>query len=306
MVADRLTLRRGTDIQRPEEGTVSSTHTSHTGARRHVQTRGLRWLALVPLVAFLALALLGPLLVTSSPTEQSLTARLTPPVLFGGTWAHPLGTDGLGRDLLARVAVAARLSLVIGVVATALSAAFGVLLGLIAGVAGGRVERFVSVLVDVQLALPFVVVGFAVTATLGQSVGNVLLVLTVTGWVTFARVVRLQARVVRGSEYVRAAVAIGASPPRLLFRHVLPNVLPAVLVLINQGVGAVMLYEASLTYLGVGLPVDRITLGGLVDDGQDLIFQAWWVTTLPGITVALAIVGFNLLGDHLQFRFRTR
>ena len=306
MVADRLTLRRGTDMQRPEESTVSSIHTSLTGARRHVRTRGLRWLALVPLVAFLALALLGPLLVTSSPTEQSLPARLTPPALFGGTWAHPLGTDGLGRDLLARVAVAARLSLAIGVFATALSAAFGVLLGLIAGVFGGRVDRNVSALVDVQLALPFVVVGFAVTATLGQSVRNVLLVLTVTGWVTFARVVRLQARVVRGSEYVRAAVAIGASPPRLMFRHVLPNVLPAVLVLISQGVGAVMLYEASLTYLGVGLPVDRITLGGLVDDGQDMIFQAWWVTTLPGIAVALAIVGFNLLGDHLQFRFRTR
>jgi peptide/nickel transport system permease protein len=105
---------------------------------------------------------------------------------------------------------------------------------------------------------------------------------------------------------VRAAVALGASPPGVLFRHVLPNVLPAILVLVCQGVGAVMLYEASLTYLGVGLPVDRVTLGGLIDDGQDLIFQAWWVTTLPGLAVAVAIVGFNLLGDRLQARLAPR
>lgn len=265
-----------------------------------------RWLALLPLAAFLSLALLGPLFVAASPTAQGLTDRLVPPVLLGGTWAHPLGTDGLGRDLLARIALAARLSLAVGLVATAASAALGALLGLVAGVAGGLVDRVISTLVDVQLAIPFVVVGIAVTATLGQSIGNVLLILVVTGWVTFARVVRLQARVVGGTDYVRAAVALGASPPRVLFRHVLPNVLPAVLVLISQGVGAVMLYEASLTYLGVGLPVDRITLGGLVDDGQDLIFQAWWVTTLPGLAVALAVVGFNLLGDQLQARLGPR
>lgn len=303
MVADRLVWRSGSPGQ---QSPALDANPSHDNKTRVTWRGSTRWVRLLPLGAFLALALLGPLLVTNSPTEQNLTTRLMPPVLFGGSWAHPLGTDGLGRDLLARIAVAARLSLVIGVVATAIAAAIGVLLGLLAGVVGGRTDRLISTLIDVQLALPFVVVGFAVTATLGQSIPNVLIILTVTGWVIFARVVRLQARVVQGTDYVRAAIALGASPARVLLRHVLPNLLPAVLVLVSQGIGAVMLYEASLTYLGVGLPVDRITLGGLVDDGQDLIFQAWWVTTLPGIAVALAIVGFNLLGDHLQTRLQPR
>ncbi|MDP8908235.1 MAG: ABC transporter permease [Chloroflexota bacterium] len=264
--------------------------------------RGQRswWLSLLPLTVFLALALLGPLAIAPSPVEQSLADRLAPPVLFGGDWRHPLGTDGLGRDLLARIAVAACLSLLIGLVATAITAAVGVTLGLLAGVIGGPVDRAISALVDIQLAVPYVVVGIAVAATLGQSVGTVVIVLVLTGWVTFARVVRIQARVVRQSDYVQAAVVLGASRARVIRRHILPNVLPAVLVLASQGVGAVMLYEASLTYLGVGLPVERITLGGLVDEGQDLIFQAWWVTALPGLVVALAIAGFNLLGDVLQ------
>ena len=274
------------------------------GSRRspRLMGRGQRswWLSLLPLTAFLVLALLGPLAIAASPVEQSLADRLAPPVLFGGDWGHPLGTDGLGRDLLARIAVAARLSLLIGLVATAITAAIGVTLGLLAGVIGGLVDRAISALVDIQLAVPYVVVGIAVAATLGQSVGTVIIVLVLTGWVTFARVVRVQARVARQSVYVQAAVVLGASRARVMLRHILPNVLPAILVLASQGVGAVMLYEASLTYLGVGLPVERITLGGLVDEGQDLIFQAWWVTALPGLVVALAIVGFNLLGDVLQ------
>ncbi len=258
------------------------------------------WSALVPLMVFLGLALLGPLMIGASPVEQSLADRLAPPVLFGGDWGHPLGTDGLGRDLLARIAVAARLSLLIGLAATAMTAAIGVTLGLLAGIIGGLVDRAISALVDVQLAIPYVVVGIAVTATLGQSVGTVVVVLVLTGWVTFARVVRVQARVVRQADYVQAAVVLGASRLRVILRHVLPNVVPAILVLASQGVGAAMLYEASLTYLGVGLPIQWITLGGLVHEGQDLIFQAWWVTALPGLVVALAIVGFNLLGDELQ------
>ncbi|MBA2277898.1 MAG: ABC transporter permease [Chloroflexia bacterium] len=263
--------------------------------------------ALLPLAAFLLLALLGPLLIPASPVDQHLSQRLLPPISLTGSntaWDHALGTDGLGRDLAARIAVAARLSLLIGIAATAASAIIGVALGLVAGGLGGIGDRVVTTLADVQLAIPFVVVAIAVTATLGQSVGNVLIVLIVTGWVTFARVVRMQAGVVRTSTYVQAAVALGASPNRVLLRHVLPNVLAPIIVLTSQHIAAVMLYEASLTYLGVGLPADRVTLGGIIADGQDLLFVAWWVSALPGLAIVLAVFGFNLLGDVVQVGVR--
>ncbi|MDQ4099103.1 MAG: ABC transporter permease [Chloroflexota bacterium] len=300
MVADLLPRRVDHSPPSPGSDRAVVVDTKRAPQRRLKRGQQPSWLTLLPLTVFLVLALLGPLAIAASPVEQSLVNRLAPPLFFGGDWEHPLGTDGLGRDLLIRIAVAARLSLLIGLVATAITAAVGVTLGLLAGVIGGAVDRAISALVDIQLAVPYVVVGIAVAATLGQSVGTVVIVLVLTGWVTFARVVRVQARVVRQSAYIQAAVVLGASRSRVMLRHILPNVLPAILVLASQSVGAVMLYEASLTYLGVGLPVERITLGGLVAEGQDLIFQAWWVTGLPGLAVALAIVGFNLLGDVLQ------
>lgn len=299
MLANRIPWKAAPRHGGATEDVAASARSSGRRVRRPMPAGSSIWIALVPLGAFLALALLGPLLIPLSPAEQSLSERLAPPVAFGGTWDHPLGTDGLGRDLAARIAVAARLSLLIGLAATALSTAVGVALGLVAGALGGTVDRSVTLLVDVQLAIPFVVVAIAITATIGQSIVNVLLVLTITGWVAFARIVRLQTRVVRQADYVRAGIALGATPARVLVRHILPNVMPAIIVVAAQQVAAVMLYEASLTYLGVGLPADRITLGGIIDEGQDLIFQAWWVSALPGFAVALAVFGFNLLSDAL-------
>lgn len=250
------------------------------------------------MAAFLGLAIVGPWL-GGDPATQDLVNRLTPPIGFGGDWRHPLGTDGLGRDTLARVVVAARLSLVIGLAAALVSAVIGVAAGLLAGSRGGWLDTAITALVELALAVPTIVIGIVLVATLGQSLPNLIVVLVISGWIGYARLVRLQARSLVRSDFITGAVAIGASQVRIAFVHLLPNVMPQVGVLFFQQVAAVMLWEASLTYLGIGLPIERISLGGLIREGQEHIYDGWWVGFMPGVTVALAVFGFNLYADWL-------
>lgn len=259
----------------------------------------------VGILLFLAVvALAGPSLWRVDPEAQDLVNRLTPPWGLGGSPAHPLGTDTLGRDTLARIIAGARVSLPLSVVATLVAGALGITLGLFAGFRGGWADRLVTWLADVQLAIPFVVFAIVVTVTLGNSVRNLLITLTVTGWVAYARVIRLQARGLRSAEWVAAARSIGVSPARLLLRHLLPNLAAPALVLATQQAGAMILYEASLSFLGLGIGGNTITWGGMVALGRDAIFKAPWVAAIPGIAIALAILGFNLTGDWLAARGR--
>lgn len=255
--------------------------------------------ALLPLVLFLGLALLGPWL-SSDPTSQDLVNRLQPPAVFDGSWSHPLGTDGLGRDVLSRILVAARLSLVVGLVAASVSALIGVSLGLAAGSRGGILDTFVTAAVELVLSLPTIVIGIILVAILGQSLTNLLVILVISGWIGYARVVRLQTRNLIHADFITGAVALGATRRRIAFVHVLPNVMPQVIVLFCQQVAAVMLWEASLTYLGIGLPIERISLGGMIREGQEHVYDGWWIAFVPGLMIGLAVVGFNLLADWLQ------
>ena len=260
-------------------------------------------LMLMPIVLFLALALVAPFWVSSSPTSQDLLGRLAPPVfLDGGSWAHPLGTDGLGRDILARIVSGARLSLMIGTISATIAAGIGVLAGVLSGAGGRWSDGSISLIADVVMAVPFVVIGIVLTAILGQSVSNVLVILIVGGWVGYHRILRLQTRSLIRSEFVQASFQFGASRWHVFRLHLIPNLLPILLLLFFQQVAAMMLFEASLTYLGLGLPVERITLGGMVHDGQEQIFNGWWVSVFPGIAIALAVIGFNLLADWLLER----
>ena len=263
--------------------------------RRRVPVTGAVGLALVLLLV--VLASVGPILVRTDPTAQDLLGRLAPPIWAGGVADHPLGTDGLGQDTLARVVAGARVSLLIGLAATVAAGTVGVALGLVAGSVGGAMGAVVSWLTEVQLALPFVVVAIAVTATLGNGVGPVLLTLALTGWVGYARIVRLQTRALRGAPFVDAARSIGAGPGRVLLRHVLPNLAAPIAVVASQQVAAMILYEAALSYLGLGVGGDTITWGGMVADGRDSLLAAPWVATVPCVAVALAVLGCNLLGD---------
>jgi peptide/nickel transport system permease protein len=259
-------------------------------------------LGLLPLALFLVLAFVLPMVFTGSPTVQDLTGRLRPPVGLGGSWDHPFGTDGLGRDLLARVAAGARASLLVSVVAAIGAAIVGVAAGLLAGIRGGMADRVITMLVETLLAVPFITFGIVVTATVGQSVTNLLLLLILSGWITHARIVRLQAQSLMRSEFVEAAYALGAGRAHIALVHLLPNLAPVIVVVLCQQAGAMMLWSASLTYLGIGLPVERITLGGIVRDGQELIYTAWWVSVLGGLAIVLAVAGFNLFADWLQRR----
>jgi peptide/nickel transport system permease protein len=245
------------------------------------------------------IAVLGPRLWPVDPVTQDLLNRLAPPVGFGGSREHPLGTDTLGRDTLARLIAGARLSLPLAVGATVAAGTIGVLLGVLAGYRGGWPDRVVTWLCDVQLAVPFVVFAIAVTAVLGPGIRNVAVTLVATGWVAYARVLRLQARALRRAEWMEAARAIGNGAPRLMVRHLLPNLAAPVVVLATQQAGAMILYESSLTFLGLGVGGDVATWGGMVALGREAIFTAPWVAAIPGIAIALAILGFQLTGDGL-------
>lgn len=258
-----------------------------------------RIVALMPLGLFLALALMGPWF-SIDPAVQDLANRLHPPLFFGGQWDQPLGTDGLGRDILSRILVAARLSLLIGLVAASVSALIGVSLGLLAGSRGGLLDTVTTAAVEVVLSVPTIVIGIVLVATLGQSLTNLLLILVFSGWIGYARVVRLQSRNLIHADFITGAVALGATRSRIAFVHLLPNVLPQVIVLFCQQVAAVMLWEASLTYLGIGLPIERVSLGGMIREGQEHVFDGWWIAFMPGLMIALAVIGFNLLADWLQ------
>jgi peptide/nickel transport system permease protein len=291
--------------QRPISAVIRPDRVSESA--RPPQPRKVVWspagVAGVSIVVLLVLtALFGELVITTDPNEQDLLNRLSPPYLFGGTTDHLLGTDGVGADLLARLVAGARISLIVGVVATLVAGLVGVTLGLLAGYAGGAVDSIVSFLVDVQMTLPFVVVGIAVVAVLGNSLTNVIVVLAVTGWVAYARIVRLQTRALRNAPFIDAARAIGVGPVRLLWRHMLPNIAGPIIVIASQQIAAMILYEAALSYLGLGVPSNRITWGGMVADGRQTLLTAWWVSTIPGIAIALTVLGFNLVGDWLRDR----
>lgn len=262
------------------------------------------WVPLVPLALFLGFAVLGPWAIPFSPDDQDLLGRLQPPVWAGGTWNHPLGTDGLGRDMLARLAQGARFSLGVGLIAAVNAGAIGVLLGAVAGLAGGWIDRIITSIVTVNMAIPGIVVGIVITAALGQGLLNLIIILLVGGWIIYARIVRLQALALGRSEFVEAAYALGAGRLHVLRRHLFPNLVPTIMVLFAQGIASVMVYEATLTYLGLGLSIETVTLGSLVREGQQVLFSAWWVGLFPGAMIALAIIGFNFAADWAQARLR--
>jgi peptide/nickel transport system permease protein len=169
-------------------------------------------------------------------------------------------------------------------------------------VTGGAIDAAVTGLVELVLAIPTIVIGLVIAATLGQGMTNVVMIMVLAGWITYARVIRLQTRSLVRSDFVMASVGMGASRTRIAIFHLLPNILPQAIVIFCQQVAAVMIWEASLTYLGIGLPIERISLGGMIREGQQQVFEAPWIGIMPGLVIALAVIGFNLLAEWLQER----
>jgi peptide/nickel transport system permease protein len=259
------------------------------------------WFGLAIVGLLVGLALFGPM-VAGDPHKQVLRDRLLPPMLFGGSASHPFGTDQLGRDLLARVIAGARVTLLLSAAVTWASILVGVTLGMVAGLKPGRPDSAIRFLVDVQIALPVVVVAIAASALFSPGFLLVFLVLFSTGWVAYQRVVRLQTRSLSTAQFVEASRSIGATEGWIVRRHLLPNLGGTIAVLATQQMAAVILFEAALSYLGLGMPPDAVTWGRMVADGRETMFNAWWVAVVPGVFIALAVLGFNLVGEWFGTR----
>ncbi|MEW8979966.1 MAG: ABC transporter permease [Symbiobacterium sp.] len=249
----------------------------------------------------LLVAAFAPQLAPYDPNLKNPAIRLKPPAwVEGGDPAHLLGTDTLGRDILSRIIYGSRVSVSVGVAAVLVAGAIGVVLGLVSGFAGRWVDTVLMRFTDAFLAIPSLLLTMLVVGIVGPGVGTLILVLGVTRWTSYARVVRGETLSVRERDFVQAAEATGVPRWLILFRHVLPNVAGSVIVLATTNVASVILTESSLSFLGIGVPPDVPTWGAMLSEGRNYIASAWWLATLPGLAISITVLGIIFLGDWLR------
>lgn len=261
-------------------------------------SRLLEWRVAVPgffLLTILFCALFADFIAPYHPTKQNLSMFLTPP--NGDYW---LGTDAFGRDILTRILYGGRVSLLVGISSVSLAMVIGVLLGITSAMMEGWVGEAIMRLTDLFLSLPAVLIALAVAATIGPSLLNVIFIIGLLYWAPFARMVRAEALSIRELDYVQAAYAIGCNPFRVLFLHILPNIINTVIVLATLQIAAAILLESTLSFLGVGVPPPTPTWGIMVADGRQYVELGWWTVTFPGMAIMLTVLSINLLGDALR------
>ncbi len=257
--------------------------------------------ALIILGAFLIVGIFANLLSAYDPEEIVLIRRLIPPAIQeGGSWAHPLGTDNLGRDILSRVMYGARVSLLVVVICIPASALIGTFIGLLAGWRLGWWDRLLMRLVDVQLALPALLFALLISVVFGRSLLNVILIIIIFSWSGYARLVRADVLSLREQEFVISAQASGASDQRILFRHILPNILNTIVIMATLDVPAVILIEAALSFLNIGVAPGTPSWGAMISEGRNFMTIAWWPIWMPGIAILLVSLTGNLMGDWLR------
>ena len=235
------------------------------------------------------------------PISGSLPDRLTPPVWQeGGSWDHVLGTDKIGRDMLSRIIHGARISLTVSIVSIFLGAFVGVSLGLVSGYFGGTVDHLIMRLVDVKLALPSILLALVLATVMDGGYTAVIIIISIVIWARYARMVRGEALRVRQLDFIARAKVAGASDMRIMIHHVFPNVVNSIIVLATLEIGQVILFEAALSFLGVGIPPPNPAWGLMVADGRVLVVTAWWVAFFPGLAILLTVLSMNLFGDWLR------
>jgi len=240
-------------------------------------------------------AVFGPWILPADPSVQQLPARLA-----GPSWAHPFGLDELGRDILARLLVGARISLLVGIAVVSISATVGIAVGSIAGYRGGWLDDGIGRVMDVLLAFPGILLAIALVAALGPSLEHVVLALVSIGWVSYARLVRGQVLKIRELDYVQSARALGAKGSRIVIKHVIPATLSSVVVQATLGMGGAIIAEASLSFLGLGVQPPTPSWGTMLDAGRSHLFDAPHLTLFPGAAIAILVLGFNFAGDALR------
>ena len=264
--------------------------------RRRTALFGLLVVAAVCLAALLA-----PLISPFDPLAQDIGQRLREPGWQDAQGrVHPLGTDHLGRDILARVIHGSRIALLVGLAAVLISGVLGMAIGLGAGYFGGKVDDVLMRLADVQLAFPFILLAIAVIGVLGPSLKNIIIVIGVSSWVVYARVVRGEVLSIREREFVQAAIALGGGSARIVVRHVLPNAFTPWLVVATLDMARVIVIESALSFLGLGVQPPTPTWGGMLADGRVYLSTAWWLATFPGLAILVTVLGINLFGDGLR------
>ncbi|OGO41022.1 MAG: hypothetical protein A2137_01015 [Chloroflexi bacterium RBG_16_58_8] len=262
--------------------------------------------AAVLLLLMLA-AILAPLLAPYPPTKISMTERLLPPFFVdGGSTAHLLGTDTLGRDILSRVIYGARVSLSVSLLVILITCSVGTMMGIIGGYLGGPTENVLMRITDASLAFPGILLALLLAVALGPSFKTVVLAISILGWAPYARLIRGEALKVRQTDFVAQARIIGSSPLRIMVRHIFPNVINPMIVMMTLSLGMVILVEAALSFLGAGIPPPTPSWGSMVSDGRNLIDSAWWISFFPGLSIGLVVLSGNFLGDWIRDKLDPR
>ena len=253
------------------------------------------------ILGLLFCALCAPLLAPHDPIKQDLVNVLAPPFLEkGGTTSHILGTDNLGRDILSRIIYGSRISAIVGFFGVLFSGIIGTFLGVIAGYFGGRLDAVIMRFTDMMLSLPYILIAIAIIGAIGPSLTNIIIVIAVTNWVGYTRIVRFEAMSLSKSEFIEMAVISGGKWWRILLVHIVPNVLNSAIVLATLDVGKMIVFESALSFLGLGVKPPTPSWGGMLADGRIYLTAAWWIATLPGIAIVITVLGGNLLGDWLR------
>jgi peptide/nickel transport system permease protein len=252
-------------------------------------------------------AIFAPLLAPHSPTSGELKDRLLPPAFVsGGNPSYLLGTDLLGRDILSRIIYGSRISLSVSLLVIAITAAIGTAMGIIAGYLGGRTDAFLMRITDVALAFPGILIAMLLATALGPSFRTVVIAMSILGWAGYARLIRGETLRIRETDFVAQARVIGCSPARIMLRHIFPNVINPLIIIMTLAVGMMILLEAGLSYLGVGIPPPNPSWGSMVSDGRNLIDKAWWISFFPGLAIGLVVLSGNFLGDWLRDKLDPR
>jgi ABC-type dipeptide/oligopeptide/nickel transport system permease subunit len=262
--------------------------------------------AAVVTVLFVAMALLAPWVAPHDPDEADLFRRLQAPVWLGGEWAFPLGCDALGRDILSRLIFGARVSILVGALVVTIATAIGVLAGLAAGYLGGPIDRLLSGLADILLGFPYLIFAIGLMAMMGPGLQNIVLALVYKEWVSPYRVVRGETLAARELEYVEAARALGASRAHVMLSEILPNILSPVAVIATVRMAQVIILEASLSFLGLGVQPPTASWGSMVADGREFLIDAWWVSTFPGLAILALVLAVNVVSQALRDAFDPR
>ena len=271
-----------------------------TALARSLRMQKSAILGLLILLVVTLTALTAPVISPMSPTASSLSRVLKPPMWAGEGHVFILGTDHLGRDLLSRIIYGSQVSLVVGFFSVAFSGAIGLFVGLMAGYFGGKVDYLLMRLVDFVLSFPFILLALSTIAILGPSLELIIVMISLRLWTVYARVVRGAVLSLREKEFVVAAVGIGSSHMRVLFRHILPNVLAPVIIIGSLYRGRMIIIEAGLSFLGLGVPPPTPTWGGLMAQGRSYLYVSWWIVAFPCLAITLTALGANLMGDWLR------